>query len=326
MSRKISALLLALVLVFSVTLCASAAQSNAGLKLEAQHRGDEILVTVSVSGGQGITNGRIALSYDPEMVTLTDARALVPCGEASINRETEGVAVLAWVGSDLGAEEAILRLTFRASSLADQHFSAEALEAYIDETEVAVASGETTLPVNPFVDIANHWAKDYILDAYHMGLFNGMTPNTFVPEGTMTRAMFVTTLYRMAGEPLVEKMADFTDVKENEYYTNAVSWAVEVGVTNGMGNGLFMPAKPINRQEMATMLYRYAEAEGKDVTAGAELADFVDAAQVSDWAEEAMAWAIGEGIIEGYPGAYLKPATNATRAQAATILCRYLGD
>ena len=83
MSRKISTLLLALVLVFSVTLCAGAAQSNAGLNVEAQHRGDEILVTVSVYGGQGITNGRIALSYDPEMVVLTDVRALVPCGEAS---------------------------------------------------------------------------------------------------------------------------------------------------------------------------------------------------------------------------------------------------
>lgn len=326
MSRKISALLLALMMVFSVTLCAGATQSNAGLKLEAQHRGDEILVTVTVSGGQGITNGRIALSYDPEMVTLTDVSALVLCGKASINRETEGMAVLAWVGSDLSAEEDILRLTFRASSLADQHFAAEALEAYIDETEVPVAAGETTLLVNPFVDIANHWAKEYILDAYHMGLFNGMSQNTFSPEGTMNRAMFVTTLYRMAGEPLVEEKAEFTDVKENEYYTNAVSWAVEVGVTNGMGNGLFMPGKPINRQEMTTMLYRYAVAEGRDVTDGAELADFEDAAQVSDWAEEAMVWAIGEGIIEGYPGAYLKPAVNATRAQAATILCRYLGD
>ncbi len=325
MSRKISALLLALVLVFSLTLCVSAAESETSLTVAAQHHGDEIVVTVSLSGGQGITNGRIAVSYDPQVVILTDAQALTQCGAASVNQETAGTVSLAWVGSDLGAEADMLRLTFQADTLADLTFTAEATEAYAGETRVEVASGSGILLVNPFVDIDNHWAKEDILSAYHAGLFTGVTTTTFVPEGTMTRAMFVTTLYRMAGEPAVSTQSGFSDVNAGEYYAEAVTWAVEVGVTNGMGDGKFMPNKAIDRQEMATMLYRYAQAESRDVSETAELADFIDAANVSDWAVEAMSWAVNEGIILGYPGNCLMPRANATRAQAATILCRYLG-
>lgn len=325
MSRRISALLLSLVLVLSLAMCVSAAESNASLAVVAQRHGQRAVVTVSLTGGQGISNGRVAVSYDPETLTLTDAQTLAQCGGASINQETAGIVYLAWVGSNLESEAAILRLTFQVKTGGDLSFAAEVTEAYAGQNKVEVAASGVTLPGNPFVDIDDHWAREEILNAHHEGLFIGVTPTTFVPEGSMTRAMFVTALYRMAGEPEVTTKSGFTDVDSRQYYAAAVEWAAEAGVTNGMGNGKFMPGKAIDRQEMATMLYRYAGAEGRYVQETKELADFVDATSVSDWAVEAVRWVVAEGILKGYPGNYLMPGVNATRAQAATILCRYLG-
>lgn len=325
MRRKISALLLALVMVLSLTLCVSAAENTPRLNLAAQHHGDEILVTVTLSAGEGITNGRLKVSYDPETLTLKDAQSLVPCGESSINGDSAGAVYLAWVGSDLETEDAMLQLVFQAESRMDQSFAAEATEAYAGETKTEVASCQITLLANPFTDIDNHWAKEEILDGYYSGLFRGVTATEFVPEGSMTRAMFVTVLHRMAGEPEAATQSEFTDVAPGTYYADAVDWAVETGVTNGLGNGIFAPEKTIDRQEMATMLYRYARATGRNLQQTKTLEDFVDANNVSDWAVDAMSWAVAEGILEGYPGNALMPRANATRAQAATVLCRYLG-
>lgn len=325
MSRKFSALLLALVLVFSLTLCAGAAESNARASIAAQHHGDEVQMTVTISEGQGITNGRVKVTYDPYVLVLDDVQVLAQCGETSIDQRYAGVVYLAWVGSDLDGENPLLQLTFQCKTGGNLRFDAEVTEAYASRTKIKVDPGSTVLEVNPFTDLDNHWAKQEILNAYHDGLLKGMTSTTFVPEGTMTRGMFVTVLYRMASEPEPNKVSGFTDVKTGEYYAKAVAWAVEVGVTNGMGNNKFMPNKAIGRQEMVTMLYRLSGIWERDTGEGDSLADFLDADAVSDWAVDAMSWAVAEEIIEGYPGNYLMPRADATRAQAATIICRYLG-
>ena len=153
-----------------------------------------------------------------------------------------------------------------------------------------------------------------------------MTETTFVPQGKLNRAMFVTVLYRMAGSPAVEDVeTKFTDVEADRYYTDAVAWAVKTGVTRGVSEISFAPGKLLDRQEAATMLYRFAEATGRDVTARVDLNKFSDAAKVVGWAEEAMAWAVAEGLLKGYPGGQLCPRGNATRAEAAAILVRYDG-
>ena len=148
----------------------------------------------------------------------------------------------------------------------------------------------------------------------------------FAPEGTMDRAMCVTALYRLEGCPDVESAKTvFTDVKEGRYYTDAVAWAVKLGVTNGMSDTSFAPHRAISRQEMVTMLYRYAKAQGQEVAGADDLSAYGDAASVSGCAKDAVAWAVATGILNGYPGNHLLPGGEATRGQAAAIFNRYMG-
>lgn len=175
------------------------------------------------------------------------------------------------------------------------------------------------------VDITK-WYHPYIDYVVDKGLMQGMGNGMFAPDANMTRAQLVTVLYRMAGSPAVEDVeTKFTDVEADRYYTDAVAWAVKTGVTRGVSEISFAPGKLLDRQEAATMLYRFAEATGRDVTARVDLNKFSDAAKVVGWAEEAMAWAVAEGLLKGYPGGQLCPRGNATRAEAAAILVRYDG-
>ncbi len=330
MKTRIRALLLALVLVLSMTTAAFAADAGSGsacLTVSTVLRDSKIEATVYLQAAEGLTNGRISVAYDPKAATLEDAQVLLSCGAASVNKETAGEVSLAWVGSHLtGEETAVLRLTFRFAAAEDVTLTAKAPEAYAGDDAVAVAEGSAIVAYNPFTDIGGHWAAEDILKAYHAGLFQGVTETTFVPQGKLNRAMFVTVLYRMAGSPAVEDVeTKFTDVEADRYYTDAVAWAVKTGVTRGVSEISFAPGKLLDRQEAATMLYRFAEATGRDVTARVDLNKFSDAAKVVGWAEEAMAWAVAEGLLKGYPGGQLCPRGNATRAEAAAILVRYDG-
>ena len=329
MKKQIGALLLAVILVLTMTTGAFAAPAGTELTLAADYKADVTVVSLSMKGAEGVTNGQVSISYDPKLVTLTANEVAVSCGSASVNRETAGTASLAWVGSQLTEEETLVwKLTFQAVEGATQNvtYRAAAAELYVGETKLEAAPAAVTVTVNPFTDIDGHWAEDDILKAYHAGLFKGMTSTTFGPEGKLNRAMFVTVLYRMAGSPAVENAkTNFTDLREGAYYQDAVAWAVKTGVTKGVSATAFAPGKQIDRQETATMLYRYAQLMGQDTTKRAELSDFRDDAQVSGWAEEAVAWAVAEGILKGYPGELLLPNGDTTRAQAAVILSRYLG-
>ena len=157
------------------------------------------------------------------------------------------------------------------------------------------------------------------------GIVNGMTETTFEPQGTLTRAEFATMLYRIAGTPAAEAESTYSDVKTGDWYYNAVVWATEAGVVNGMGDGTFAPNDNITRQEMATMLYRLAKAEKVEED---KLASFPDAASVADWAKDAMNWAVSTEIVNGSTHDdkvnYLDPTATALRCQAAAVACRYL--
>lgn len=325
MKTRIRALLLVLLLVFAMTTGAWAAGtgSEAQLTMTAEYRAGNAIVTVCLEGSEGVTNGRLTVGYDPEATTLTGSRVLGSFGASSVNEERAGEVSLAWVGSSLTAEKtAMVELTFRATQ--DAAFTAEAGEVYAGEEKRTAEGATAVLVYNPFLDIENHWAKEEILKAYHEGLFQGISETKFAPEGKIDRAMFVTVLYRMAGSPAAESLETaFTDVDPEQYYAAAVAWAVEAGVTNGVSQTQFAPHKAISRQELVTMLYRYAKVSGRDVTGQADLSQFVDAGKVADWAEVAVSWAVEEEILEGYPGSYLLPRGSATRAQAAAIFCRY---
>ena len=187
---------------------------------------------------------------------------------------------------------------------------------------------ETEAPVDePFVDVAEgDWFYDAVVYAYQNELMDGVGGNRFAPNSETTRAQLVTILYRLEGEPAVSGDLPFTDVESGTWYTDAILWAAQNNIVNGVSDTEFAPGDDLTRQQLVTILYRYAEAKGYDVSASADLSGYPDADQVQDYAQPAMAWAVAENIIQGMEDGTLKPAGNASRAQIATILMRFCED
>ena len=194
-------------------------------------------------------------------------------------------------------------------------------------TEVIPATGEDKptvhdCPSDAYSDLDKtewyHAGVDLMLD---MGYMNGVGNGKFDPSGTTTRAMIVTILWRIAGEPAPKTENTFSDVSAGQWYSDAIAWAAENDVVNGVGNGKFDPDGKITREQMATILFRYAGSLGADTSKRAELSGYPDGAQTAAWASDAVQWAVAEKIINGSDGKLL-PQGNATRAQVATILYR----
>ena len=170
------------------------------------------------------------------------------------------------------------------------------------------------------------WYEQSVQYATEHGLMNGTGSNTFEPESTMTRAMLVTVLWRYANAPK-PGANPFTDVPNGKWYTDAVAWAAENGVVNGVGDGKFEPDGSVTREQMATILYRYAQKVGIDTSKHTELSAFPDASRVSAYARASMQWIVAEGVIGGSRENgqdWLNPQGNATRAEVATILMRFI--
>ena len=184
--------------------------------------------------------------------------------------------------------------------------------------------GEDPVIHLPFTDVAaGDWFYDDVAYVYDKGMMNGTAPTLFAPNATTTRAMIVTILYRLEGEPAVSGSSVFTDVSDGTWYTDAIAWAAEKGVVNGTSATTFAPNDPITREQMAAILYRYAQYKGYDVTQKANLSGYTDAGQISAYATDAMAWANAEGLINGVTTTTLDPTGSATRAQVAAILHRF---
>lgn len=330
--KRISALLLVLALVLSMGIPAFAAEADTGaaaLVADASSVDGLSVIRVSMAGGESVTNGIISVSYDPAQVKLVGWTLPEIYGAASVNDQAEGTVSLAWVGSLLTAETTeLIALQFETvgSDSKETLYEVVADEVYAGTEKVAVEGTTIAYAYCPFIDIDEHWAKEEILAAYEAGLVNGIGNRLYDPDGTTNRAMFVTVLYRIAGCPDVSGLTtSFTDVKEGSYYEDAVIWAGSLGVVKGVTSTAFAPKKDLTREEMATMLYRFAKVCGEDMSAMGNLNVYTDAKDVSGWAAEALSWATGEGIINGFTDGSLQPQGNATRAQLAVILCRYLG-
>ncbi|MGN1307246.1 MAG: leucine-rich repeat protein [Faecousia sp.] len=174
-----------------------------------------------------------------------------------------------------------------------------------------------------FSDVSEKaWYYEAVEYAVEKGLMNGVGGGNFDPEGTMTRAMLVTVLWRYEGEP-AEGENTFTDVPNGTWYTEAVAWAAANGIVGGVGNGKFDPEGSITREQMAAILFRYAGKKCIDTSKRGDLSGFPDSGKISAWAKDAMQWTVAEQIINGSDGKLL-PQGNATRAQVATILMRFL--
>ena len=177
----------------------------------------------------------------------------------------------------------------------------------------------------PFADVSSSdWFYNDVRYVYEKGIMDGTGADRFSPNAPLTRAMIVTILYRMAGSPSVSGSSDFTDVAAGKWFAKAVAWAAANGIVNGYGDSLFGPNDPVTREQLAAILYRYAVYGGMTaVTLEENLGSFADTAQLSAYAIQAMNWAVGQGLING-SGSNLVPKAQATRAQVAAIIHRYL--
>lgn len=180
---------------------------------------------------------------------------------------------------------------------------------------------------NLFTDVVKGaWYYDAVDYAIKGGLFNGTSKTSFEPESKMTRAMLVSVLYRIAGEPSVTVENSFIDVPDNEWYSDAIYWSNSNDIVGGYGNGIFGTNDSITRQDMAVILYRYAKNHGYDVSTDVnnKLLSFEDNFKVSEYATSAMQWAVDNELIQGTSKNILSPQGTATRAQVATILMRFV--
>lgn len=175
----------------------------------------------------------------------------------------------------------------------------------------------------PFNDVSeSEWFYEAVKYVYDKGMMNGVSDTAFAPYSNLTRGMIAQVLYNLEGKPAVSGSA-YTDVAADQWYNDAVNWAAQKGIVTGYGDGTFGPMDNITREQMAAILYRYAQYKGYDVSAKGDLTAFTDGNTVSDWAKDAMSWAVGTALFNGKGDGILDPTTTATRAEVAKILMTY---
>lgn len=199
-----------------------------------------------------------------------------------------------------------------------------------NDAELRLASftaqvSEQPVPVElPFTDVEEgKWYYEAVEYVYVHDLMQGMTEDTFAPNTTTTRGMVATILWRMAGSPEPKSAASFSDVAANRYYTKAIAWAAENGIVYGMTGTTFEPEQNVTREQLAAMLYRYANYAGLDTTATADLSGFRDAGSIHKYAQKALSWANANGLIIGVGNNTLAPRDNATRAHIAQLIMNF---
>ena len=201
-------------------------------------------------------------------------------------------------------------------------------ENYMENGEIR--SGGITVDVTfipedwPFADVTeDKWYYDAVAYVYQQGIMVGMSETTFEPNTTVNRAQVVQMLYNLEGQPQVSGDSGFSDIRDDQWYAKAVAWASANDVVAGYEDGTFRPTRAVTREEFAQILYNYAKFKGYDLSASADLGKFPDSGQVSSWAETALGWANGNGLINGHDDGRLDLKGSTIRAQAASILMNF---
>ena len=267
----------------------------------------------------GVINGSYPTSYVEGTVTVLPTDVTKP-----------GYTFLGWFTAYSGG---VLVKQIGATETGEKTFYARWQKTVLPPPPVTpgtpsapVTPARPAAPVGlPFADVSgSDWFYNDVRYVYEKGIMDGTGADRFSPNAPLTRAMIVTILYRMAGSPSVSGSSDFTDVAAGKWFAKAVAWAAANGIVNGYGSGLFGPNDPVTREQLAAILYRYAVYGGMTaVTLEENLGSFADTAQLSAYAIQAMNWAVGQGLING-SGSNLVPKAQATRAQVAAIIHRYL--
>ena len=267
----------------------------------------------------GVINGSYPTSYVEGTVTVLPTNVTKP-----------GYTFLGWFTAASGG---VLVKQIGATETGEKTFYAHWQKNVLPPPPITpgtpsapVTPAKPAAPVGlPFADVSgSDWFYNDVRYVYEKGIMDGTGIDRFSPNAPLTRAMIVTILYRMAGSPSVSGSSDFTDVAAGKWFAKAVAWAAANGIVNGYGSGLFGPNDPVTREQLAAILYRYAVYGGMTaVTLEENLGSFADTAQLSAYAIQAMNWAVGQGLING-SGSNLVPKAQATRAQVAAIIHRYL--
>ena len=219
-----------------------------------------------------------------------------------------------------------------AVAVTDRFGDAVAVTEQADGTYTfTMPNGQVTVTVTfeqaplPFHDVTEEdWFYDAVRYAYENGLMDGVGEGLFAPNSETTRAQLVTILYRLAGQPAVSGDLPFPDVESGTWYTDAVAWAAQNGIVNGVSDTEFAPGDDITREQLAAILYRYAACQGYDVSQRADLSGFGDASSIRGYAQEALSWAHAQGLVLGFEDGSLRPQGTASRAQIAAVLMRFL--
>ena len=277
-----------------------------------------------VSGTLEVKNRPVNIGPTYDIKVLDSAHGTV---KASLGNASEGSTIRLTVTPDEGYSLANLIVRDERGRRIDVAKSGGVYRFVMPAGDVTIeavfAQGTMVLP---FTDVSTYdWFYEYVKYVYDNGIMDGIDVGVFGPGITTTRAMLVTMLYRVAGEPYVSGTNDFADVAANTWYTDAVTWASKNGIVTGVDVGVFNPNGAITREQLATILYRYAEYAGEDVSARASLSRFTDTGSISAYARDAMSWAVAEGILDGRTATELAPTGECTRAEVATMIARAFG-
>ena len=313
--------------------------NDPGRCCNAPGQGSENTVTLDLNA-ENATNGKLTVSYDADVLTLTavDAAGMTLTSYLSEDGTlTFGYAAKDAVSGKLATlhfaydrSTCPISTTVTVSTLEENEDTDRASENVTlklrDVVVIPSEPGKPTEPDFPFKDVTtDHPFYEDIKYVYEKGLMQGVSEDIFQSGTTTTRGMIATILYRMEGEPVVKNASSFKDVADGMFYTKAVAWAAANGIVNGYADGTFQPDQTISREQMAAILYRYAQYKGCDVSVGEDtnILSYTDAAQVAEYAIPAFQWAVGAGIINGTTATTLSPKGSATRGQVAAILHRY---
>lgn len=319
--------------------------------------GETFTVKVDISGNPGLCAAQYTLAFDKTVVTCVSASVgdvLKGTLSAANPDAADGAIVAAAATSPAKGDGSIGVFTFKVLKSGETGFTlkdavfSDANGASISTNVPAADSSqkpsgtekpeqpkgdEPAAPSNPgenagqtFLDVPkSFWGYESIERAAQLGYVNGVGGGKFEPNRQLTRAEFVTMLYRMADKPAANTAAAFTDVPQNAWYRDALNWAAEKGYVNGTGENSFNPDGKITRQEVVTILFRYSGSQSGAETMFTATYDsqFTDSGAIAPWAKTAMYWAIYNGVVNGTSPTTVSPTATATRAEVAAIFVRY---
>ena len=344
MRKRCLSCLLAVLLLFALAGQALAARTCLTIRAPKQlpQAGESFTVNVALSGNPGLTSAQWTLEFNSAVVECTDvsAGALLENALTATNPASAvGAKLAAASASAIEGDGIAATYIFKVKKSGNAAFALSSVELTDAEggliaCEIALSAQESVTPpagtqtgtASGFADMKTHWATDYVERAAALGLFKGYPDGKFYPDASVTRAQFVTVLYRMAGSPAVKDKTPFRDISgQSEEFRTAIAWAYGKSLISGRTAKTFDPDAAVTRQEAMKILFQYAGGKSgmeKMFTAAYDEA-FTDSGSVAPWAKDAVYWAYYNGLITGTTDKTLTPAGSASRGQLAKILVIY---